>query len=114
MDLLVRLLPFSITQSISRHNYQALWFWTSTNTLGLRVIQKTLLMRQLYLSKGGGAHTQLPLKMTWALTIHKSQGMTLPMTTLDIGNVECQALTFTTISKSVILKGPTHIPDIHL
>jgi len=68
----------------------------------------------IVLVKRGGAHTQLPLKMTWALTIHKSQGMTLPMATLDIGNVECQGLTFTTISKSVILKGPTHIPDIHL
>ena len=31
---------------------------------------------------------QIPLKMAWALTIHKSQGMTLPKSTIDIGKIE--------------------------
>jgi hypothetical protein len=42
---------------------------------------------------------QIPLKMAWALTIHKSQGMTLPKATIDIGKTERQGLTFTAISR---------------
>ena len=37
--------------------------------------------------------------MAWALTIHKSQGMTLPKATIDIGTVERQGLTFTALSR---------------
>ena len=37
--------------------------------------------------------------MSWALTIHKSQGLTLQRTTIDIGTTERQGLTFTAISR---------------
>ena len=37
--------------------------------------------------------------MAWALTIHKSQGLTLQRATIDIGNIDRQGLTFTTISR---------------
>jgi len=32
-----------------------------------------------------GSHTQIPLKIAWALTIHKSEGIKLPKVTIDIG-----------------------------
>ena len=32
-----------------------------------------------------GTHRQIPLRMAWALTIQKSQGMTLDKATVDIG-----------------------------
>lgn len=35
-----------------------------------------------------GIYHQIPLKMARALTIHKSQGLTLEKTTIDIGNVD--------------------------
>ena len=37
--------------------------------------------------------------MAWGLTIHKSQGMTLQKATIDIGNIDRQGLTFTTVSR---------------
>ena len=43
--------------------------------------------------------------MAWALTIHKSQGLTLQRETIDIGNAERQVLTFTTISRVKYIDG---------
>lgn len=37
--------------------------------------------------------------MAWALTIHKSQGLTLDKATIDIGNKDHQGLTFIAISR---------------
>jgi len=48
---------------------------------------------------------QIPLKMAWALTIHKSQGMTLTRSTIDIGHIERQGLTFTTMSHTSTIEG---------
>ena len=45
------------------------------------------------------SQTQIPLRMAWALTIHKSQGMTLDKATIDIGNIDRQGLTFTAVSR---------------
>ena len=52
-----------------------------------------------------GSHKQIPLKMAWALTIHKSQGLTLDRATIDIENREQQGLTFTAISRVKSLDG---------
>jgi ATP-dependent exoDNAse (exonuclease V) alpha subunit len=46
-----------------------------------------------------GKRTQLPLTTAWAITIHKSQGLTLDMATIDIGKTERQGLTFTAVSR---------------
>jgi ATP-dependent exoDNAse (exonuclease V) alpha subunit len=35
-----------------------------------------------------GSRRKLPLRMAWALRIHKLQGMTLPKETIDIGNMD--------------------------
>ena len=48
---------------------------------------------------------QVPLKMAWALTIHKSQGLTLTRSTIGIGNIERQGLTFTEMSQTTTLQG---------
>ncbi|XP_057839484.1 uncharacterized protein LOC131049447 [Cryptomeria japonica] len=46
-----------------------------------------------------GNRRQIPLKMAWAITVHKSQGLTLQNATIDIGATERQCLTFTAISR---------------
>ncbi|XP_059078046.1 ATP-dependent DNA helicase PIF1-like [Cryptomeria japonica] len=52
-----------------------------------------------------GRRTQIPLTMAWAITIHKSQGLTLDKATIDIGNSEKKGLTFTTISRIKTIDG---------
>jgi ATP-dependent DNA helicase PIF1 len=52
-----------------------------------------------------GNKKQIPLKMAWGLTIHKSQGLTLSKATINIGKVEQQGLTFTAISRIKSLAG---------
>ena len=46
-----------------------------------------------------GNKKQLPLKLAWGLTIHKSQGLTLEKATINIGKQERQGMTFIAISQ---------------
>ena len=51
----------------------------------------------------GGAtcsRLQLPLKLAWAVTIHKAQGLTLSKAVIDVGSKEfCTGLTFVACSR---------------
>ena len=52
-----------------------------------------------------GRERQIPLRLAWGLTIHKSQGLTLEKATINIGKTERQGLTFTAISRVKSLDG---------
>ena len=45
--------------------------------------------------------TQLPLRLCWEITMHKSQGQTLDRAVIDLGPKEaCTGLTFVCLSKA--------------
>ncbi|XP_057872225.2 uncharacterized protein LOC131078521 [Cryptomeria japonica] len=52
-----------------------------------------------------GGSSQIPLRLAWALTIHKSQGLTLQKATIDIGPTERTGLMFVAISRMKSLQG---------
>ena len=50
---------------------------------------------------GNQTRTQLPLKLCWAIAMHKSQGQTLQMAVIDLGVKEaCTGLTFVCLSRA--------------
>lgn len=54
-------------------------------------------------------YEQLPLQLAWALTIHKSQGMTLDMAKLDLGSLFSYGQGYVCLSRLTCLEGMTLI-----
>ena len=62
-------------------------------------------LRRCWSSSGGHSRLQLPLKLAWAVTIHKAQGLTLDKVVIDVGKREFSTgLTFVACSRVRQLK----------
>ena len=60
-------------------------------TLSDGTVPITPLRRTWFASGGSCSRLQLPLKLAWAVTIHKAQGLTLDKVVIDIGKKEFSA-----------------------
>jgi hypothetical protein len=55
-----------------------------------------------------GSFKQLPVALGWAITIHKSQGLTIEYLTLDLGNgAFCEGQTYVALSRAKTIEGIT-------
>ena len=74
---------------------------TITTTEGINVVPIALIKRT-WEGKSGRvcSRFQVPLYLAWAITVHKSQGLTLSKAKIDIGNREFAAgLSFVAVSR---------------
>src|SRR3990170_2968570 len=62
--------------------------------------------RNMVTSEAVGSFTQYPLKLAWAVTIHKSQGMTFDNAIIDIGRgTFCHGQLYVALSRCTTLEG---------
>jgi ATP-dependent exoDNAse (exonuclease V) alpha subunit len=62
-----------------------------------------------------GTFNQFPVALGWAITIHKSQGMTLENLTLDLGSgAFCEGQTYVALSRAKTIEGITLATPISL
>jgi len=79
---------------------------TVTNTKGIKVVPIGPI-KQIWEGKNSEkcSRFQVPIWLAWAITVHKSQGLTLSKAKIDIGSKEFAAgLLFVTMSRVLALK----------
>jgi len=76
-------------------------------TAGGEGVTRTIVPEEWKLEQGGvtvASRTQVPLKLAWAISIHKSQGMTLETAELDLARCFDEGHAYVALSRAVSLR----------
>lgn len=101
-------LPLAVLVSCKTYNGPTLWR-TEPRPLfpqGIPIVPITPLKTTFDIDGKSVSRTQLPLRLAWAMTVHKSQGLTLSQMKLGLGKREFSSgLTFVALSRVKSLEG---------
>lgn len=101
-------LPLAVLVSCTQYNGPTLWRTEPRERFpqGVPIIPITPLKTYFESQTRPMSRTQLPLRLAWAVTVHKSQGLTLPRIRLGLGKKEFSCgLTFVALSRVSSLDG---------
>ena len=101
-------LPIAVLVSCKEYKGPTLWRTEPCNGFpnGIPIVPITPLKNTFQSQSQPMARTQLPLRLAWAVTVHKSQGLTLPRIRLGLGKKEFSCgLTFVALSRVTSLNG---------
>ena len=80
---------------------------------GIPIVPITPLKTTLEINGKFMSRTQIPLRLAWAVTVHKSQGLTLSRIKLGLGKREFSTgLTFVALSRVKALDGITIVDEV--
>jgi hypothetical protein len=101
-------LPFAVLVSCKYYKGPTLWRTDAREGFpeGIPIVPIGPLKTTFESQSQPMARTQLPLRLAWAVTVHKSQGPTLPRIRLGLGPKEFSCcLTFVALSRVTSLDG---------
>ncbi|OBZ66500.1 hypothetical protein A0H81_13517 [Grifola frondosa] len=101
-------LPIAVLVSCKTYSGPTLWRTQPREGFpeGIPIVPITPIKSTFELKGKTVARTQLPLRLAWAVTVHKSQGLTLGHLRVGLGSTEfCSGLTFVALSRAKALNG---------
>jgi len=109
-------LPLAVLVSCKDYKGPTLWHTEPREGFpqGIPIVPITPLKTSFESQSRPMARTQLPLRLAWAVTVHKSQGLTLPRIRLGLGKKEFSCgLTFVALSRVTSLDGLLFIEKLN-
>ena len=96
-------LPLAVLVACPTYTGPTLWRTAPSvdHPMGVPIIPFTPLKAMFELKSKTLVRPQLPLRLAWAVTVHKSQGLTLDLVRISLGSKEfCLGLTFIALSRA--------------
>ncbi|MDR2087279.1 MAG: AAA family ATPase, partial [Dysgonamonadaceae bacterium] len=107
--------------TISRIDSDQIYVYIADTNTEILIKRETWENKRYYLDKESGeikeellgSFSQYPIRLAWAITIHKSQGLTFEKAIIDTGNSFAAGQTYVALSRCISLDGIVLFSKIH-